>query len=254
MKREEEMIQPPLFSKAEETKVILQVKGVSKQFGQLVAIKDLSFEVNSGEIFGVAGPNGAGKSTLFNLISGVYQGSGDIIFDNLNIHGLRPYQICHKGIARTFQIPVVFPTLTVYRNVEAGVFFGRHGVRIGKEEVDEVIDFIGLRGKESTVAGVVDLYTRKLTMLATAFATKPRILLLDEPMAGLSPAESKHFLELVRRINKESGITIMIIEHLVKVLTEVCERLLVLHYGEKLCIGPPKEVMEDSAVAEVYLR
>lgn len=248
------MTQPPLFLKAEETKVILQVKGASKQFGKLVAVKDLSFEVNKGEIFGIAGPNGAGKTTLFNLISGVYRGSGEIIFDNVNIHGLRPYQICHKGIARTFQVPVVFPTLTVFRNVEAGALFGRHGARIGKEDINEVINFIGLQGKESAIAGGVDLFTKKLTMLATAFATKPKVLLLDEPMAGLSPTESTQFLELVRKINTESGTTIIVIEHLVKVLMEICERLMVLHYGEKICIGPPKEVMKDSRVTEVYLR
>jgi len=233
--------------------VILHVEKAHKHFGELVAVKDVSFEVEKGEIFGIAGPNGSGKTTLFNLISGMLRGSGNIVFDNQNISGLRPDQICQKGIARTFQIPVVFPTLTVFRNVEVGAYFGTQGTQRKKEIINEVINFVGLQGKENVVAAGIDLFSKKMTMLAAALATKPKLLLLDEVVAGLSPTETSQFVELVGKINRELGITIMVIEHLMKVLTEICQRLMIVHYGEQVCIGPPKEVMENSRVREIYL-
>lgn len=233
--------------------MILHVEKANKRFGKLVAVKDVSFEVEKGEIFGIAGPNGSGKTTLFNLISGALRGSGNIVFDNLNISGLRPDQICQKGIARTFQIPVVFPTLTVFRNVEVGAYFGVQGTQRKKETINEVINFVGLQGKENVVAAGIDLFSKKMTMLAAALATKPKLLLLDEVVAGLSPTETSQFVELVGKINRELGVTIMVIEHLMKVLTEICQRLMILHYGEQICIGPPKEVTENSRVREIYL-
>ena len=233
--------------------MILQVEKANKRFGELVAVKDLSFEVEKGEIFGIAGPNGSGKTTLFNLISGMLRGSGNIVFDNQNISGLRPDQICQKGIARTFQIPVVFPTLTVFRNVEVGASFGTQGTQRKKEIINEVINFVGLQGKENVVAAGIDLFSKKMTMLAAALATKPKLLLLDEVVAGLSPTEVSQFVELVGKINRELGVTIMVIEHLMKVLTEICQRLMIVHYGEQICIGPPKEVTENSRVREIYL-
>jgi len=233
--------------------VILQVEKANKRFGELVAVKDVSFEVEKGEIFGIAGPNGSGKTTLFNLISGMLRGSGNIVLDNQNISGLRPDQICQKGIARTFQIPVVFPTLTVSRNVEVGAYFGTQGTQREKGIINEVINFVGLQGKENVVAAGIDLFSKKMTMLAAALATKPKLLLLDEVVAGLSPTETSQFVELVGKINRELGITIMVIEHLMKVLTEICQRLMIIHYGEQICIGPPKEVTENSRVREIYL-
>ena len=233
--------------------MILHVEKANKRFGKLVAVKDVSFEVEKGEIFGIAGPNGSGKTTLFNRISGALRGSGNIVFDNLNISGLRPDQICQKGIARTFQIPVAFPTLTVFRNVEVGAYFGVQGTQRKKETINEVINFVGLQGKENVVAAGIDLFSKKMTMLAAALATKPKLLLLDEVVAGLSPTETSQFVELVGKINRELGVTIMVIEHLMKVLTEICQRLMILHYGEQICIGPPKEVTENSRVREIYL-
>lgn len=233
--------------------MILHVEKAHKHFGELVAVKDVSFEVEKGEIFGIAGPNGSGKTTLFNLISGMLRGSGNIVFDNQNISSLRPDQICQKGIARTFQIPVVFPTLTVFRNVEVGAYFGTQGTQREKGIINEVINFVGLQGKENVVAAGIDLFSKKMTMLAAALATKPKLLLLDEVVAGLSPTETSQFVELVGKINRELGITIMVIEHLMKVLTEICQRLMIVHYGEQICIGPPKEVTENSRVREIYL-
>jgi branched-chain amino acid transport system ATP-binding protein len=181
------------------------------------------------------------------------RGSGNIVFDNQNISGLRPDQVCQKGIARTFQIPVVFPTLTVSRNVEVGAYFGTQGTQRKKGIINEVINFVGLQGKENVVAAGIDLFSKKMTMLAAALATKPKLLLLDEVVAGLSPTETSQFVELVGKINRELGITIMVIEHLMKVLTEICQRLMIVHYGEQICIGPPKEVTENSRVREIYL-
>jgi len=232
---------------------ILQVNKVTKCFGELAAVKELSFEVERGEIFGIAGPNGAGKTTLFNLVSGLYSGSGDIIFEGENLHGLRPFQICHKGVARTFQVPILCSTATVYQNIRVGAHFGVLKGNGEKERIDSVIDFVGLRGRENAIAGSVDLFDKRLTMLAAALATEPRLLLVDEPISGLSPREARDSVALFQKINKELGITIIIIEHLMKVLIEVSHRLMIMNSGEKICIGPPQEVTRDKEVIEVYL-
>jgi len=232
---------------------ILQANKVTKYFGELAAVKDLSFEVERGEIFGIAGPNGAGKTTLFNVITGFYQGSGDIIFDNINISRLRPHQVCRKGIARTFQIPELFLTLPVLENVKVGTHFGAHGVQNEKEHINEVINLVGLQGRGNVIAANLNLFDKKLTMLAAALATKPKLLLLDEPIGGLSPTEVRQTITLFQKINQELGLTIIVIEHLMKVLTELSHRLMILHNGEKICIGPPQEVTKDKRVIEVYL-
>lgn len=232
---------------------ILEVKKVTQRFGELAAVKELSFEVEKGEIFGIAGPNGAGKTTLFNVIAGFYRGSGDIIFDNVNIMGLRPHQICHKGIARTFQIPQLFLTLPMVDNVRVGAHFGVRRAKREKESIDEVINLVGLQGKEDVIAANLNLFDKKLTMLAVALATKPKLLLLDEPISGLSPTEVRQFITLVQKINQELGLTVIVIEHLMKVLTELSQRLMILQNGEKICIGSPQEVTQDKRVIEVYL-
>ena len=232
---------------------ILHVNKVTQRFGQLAAVKDLSFEVEKGEVFGIAGPNGAGKSTLFDVITGFYHGSGDIIFDDRSIKGLRTHQICHRGIARTFQIPELFLTLPVVENVKVGAHFGGRGARHERERINEAINFVGLQGKENVIAANLNLFDKKTTLLAAALATKPKLLLLDEPIGGLSPTEATESVALMKKINKELGLTIIVIEHLMKVLTEVSQRLMILHSGEKICIGPPKEVIKDKQVIEIYL-
>jgi len=232
---------------------ILQVNKVSKHFGELAAVKDLSFEVEKGEIFGIAGPNGAGKTTLFNLITGFYQGLGDIIFDGKSIKGLRPHQICHKGIARTFQIPQLFLTLPMVENVRVGAHFGVQGPHDERESINEAINLVGLQGKENVIAANLNLFDKKLTLLAAALATKPKLLLLDEPIGGLSPIEVSQVITLIQKINQELGLTVIVIEHLMKVLTKISKRLMILHNGEKICIGPPQEVTKDKRVIEVYL-
>jgi len=233
--------------------VFLQVKKANKRFGELAAVKDLSFEVEKGEIFGIAGPNGAGKTTLFNLICGMLPGTGEIVFDGRNINGLRPHQICYRGIARTFQIPLLFSTMTVFENVKVGAHFGGRGGHNEKENINETINLVGLQGKENIIAENLSVFNKKLVMLAAALATRPKLLLLDEPAGGLSPGEVKQSVELIQKINTELGITIIVIEHLMKVLMELSQRLMILHYGEKICMGPPKEVTADKRVIEVYL-
>ena len=232
---------------------ILQVRNLTQYFGQLAAVNDLSFDVEKGEIFGVAGPNGAGKTTLFNVITGYHRYSGNIIFDTVSIKSLRPHKICHKGIARIFQIPQLFVTLPVAENVKVGAHFGVRGAHDERKRINEIINFVGLQGKENVIASNLNLFDKKLTMLAIAMATEPKLLLLDEPIGGLSPTEVRQFVTLVQKINRDLGLSIIVIEHLMRVLTEISQRLMILHNGEKICIGSPREVIEDKRVIEVYL-
>ncbi len=234
---------------------ILEVKNVTQRFGELRAVDDLSFTVKKGEMFGIAGPNGAGKSTLFNMITGFYRYTGEIIFDKVNITKLRPHQVCYKGIARTFQIPQLFLTLPVSENLKVGAYFGAHTHDAESEgqNIKEVTDLLGLSGKEDIPASHLSLYDKKLTMLGVAMATKPKLLLVDEPIGGLSPMETKQFMALIQKINKELGLTIIIIEHLMKVLTTLCQRLLIMESGERITLGPPEEVCRNEKVIEIYL-
>jgi branched-chain amino acid transport system ATP-binding protein len=234
---------------------ILRVRNLSKAFGAMMAVNNLSFEVSKGEVFGIAGPNGAGKTTLFNLITGFLQGTGEVRFEGENVTNLKPYQICHRGIARTLQIPQIFSTLDVFNNVRFGAHFGNKQIKDGNEEriIHRVLDFVGLQDDKAAIAENMDLFHKKLIMIAAALATQPRLLLLDEPVGGLSPAEIKPLMELILKINQELKITIIIIEHLMKVLKELSHRLMILHYGQEIRTGPPVEVMEDEKVREVYL-
>ena len=232
---------------------ILCARNLSKAFGAMMAVDDLSFEVSKGEVFGIAGPNGAGKTTLFNLITGFLQGTGEVLFEGENITNLKPYQICHQGIARTLQIPQIFSTLNVLDNVRFGAHFGNKHKQNEDEIIHKAISFVGLQDDVNTVAENVDLLHKKLIMIAAALATQPRLLLLDEPIGGLSATEINPLMELIRRINQELGITIIIIEHLMKVLKELSLRLMILHYGEEIRTGLPAEVMEDEKVKEIYL-
>jgi branched-chain amino acid transport system ATP-binding protein len=232
---------------------LLELEKVSKRFGELKALNEVTFDLESGEMFGLAGPNGSGKTTLFNVITGMLKGTGDIRLDGSNIHGLRPYQICHKNIARTFQTPTVFSTLTIRQNIEVGAHFGRDGKDGEDEALNEALNLVGLSDKIDVLAGSLPLFERKMTMLASALATEPRILLLDEPLGGLSPMEVEESLKLIREIHQRLDLTIIVIEHLMKELVGLCERMMILHYGEQIKIGPPEEVINDKTVIEVYL-
>jgi branched-chain amino acid transport system ATP-binding protein len=231
----------------------LKLDNITVSFGDLKAVDQLSFEVESGEIFGIAGPNGAGKTTVFNRITGIYHGPGDIIFDGDAIGKFMPYQICHRGVARTFQVPRVFSSLPVIENVKVGAHFGMNSKTDEDKHIKEVIEFVGLTGKENETGANLKLLDKKLTMLAAALATEPKLLLLDEPTAGLSPAETEEFVGIFKTINTELGLAIIIIEHFMKVLTELSDRLLILENGRKLCIDSPYEIARNKKVIECYL-
>jgi branched-chain amino acid transport system ATP-binding protein len=232
--------------------IILETRDVTKRFGELAAVKNLSVEIQEKEIFGIAGPNGAGKTTLFNVISGIYSGTGEIIFDGRRIDRLRPFQVCRKGIARTFQIPSIFSTLTVYDNVRVGAHFGNPS-KNEKKNIQDIMEYVGLYEKKDIEAKHLALFDKKMTMLAAALATKPKLLMLDEPIGGLSPKEINQSVEIFRRINQELGITLIVIEHLMKVLMGISQRMMIMHNGEKICIGTPEQVANDRQVIEVYL-
>ena len=234
--------------------MILETRKVSKNFGSIEALVDVDLTVDKGEIFGIAGPNGAGKSTLFNVVSGSFTPStGQIVFDGKDITRLKAHRICHLGLARTFQIPRTFPTLSVYDNVRVGATFGGHDGRGLGNRIRTELDFLSLTSFTDTLASNLDLYTTKLVMMAACLATGCRLLMLDEPLAGLSMAEIKDFLAVVRKINREQDITILIIEHILDSLIDVSDRMLILHNGAVIGVGDPAAVCRDPKVVEVYL-
>jgi branched-chain amino acid transport system ATP-binding protein len=236
--------------------VLLSLEHVTQRFGELAAVNDLSFAVEEGEIFGIAGPNGAGKTTVFNLISGFLHGSGHILLDGKRIDGLPPHRVTHLGAARTFQIPLPFHSMTVVQNLRIGEHFGagsggyRDKHQAPWKDLSELVAFVGLEGKEDRSVGTLKLYDKKLTVLASALATKPRLIMLDEALGGLSAVEAEQSLALLQRLNKEWGLTVIMIEHLMSALTRSCDRLLVLNNGEALRLGEPRAVVEDPAVIE----
>ncbi len=237
----------------ESSKVMFQAVGLSKHFGKLMAVDGLSFNVVSGEIFGIAGPNGSGKTTLFNIITHVPFGpsAGQMTLDGKNFEKMKAHRICGLGIARTFQIPIVIDKLSVLKNVSVGAIFGGH-TRDPQKESMEALSFVGLLEKKESLAGTLRLFERKLVMLASALAMKPKLLLLDEPLSGLSGTESEQSLTLVKRINAD-GITVMMIEHKIDALMSISKRIMILDYGKKISEGVPLDVVRDERVLEAYL-
>ncbi len=231
---------------------MLKAINVTKKFGELVAVDDLSFHVEPGQIYGIAGPNGAGKSTVFNLITGNYGYEGEILFQGKTITGLPPYRIAKAGIARTFQIPQIFPSLTVKKSISVG---SRFGAKRGLDPayVQEIIRFVELSDDQARKTGQLNLLGKKKLMIGAALATKPKILMLDEPMAGSNAKEIKALMDLIRRINGELDITVIIIEHFMKVLTELTEKLLIIESGAMVCCDAPETVTSNPKVIESYL-
>jgi branched-chain amino acid transport system ATP-binding protein len=230
---------------------LLEVQGLVRRFGALAAVNDVSFEVAEGEVFGIAGPNGAGKSVLFSTISGFYKPtSGEVRFDGRPISGMPPHRICHLGLTRTFQTPTLFHSLTVQDNIRVGAEFGRGGSGV---DVPAIIDLLDLGPVAGSRATNLDLFTTKKVVLGAALATHPRMLLLDEPMAGFSHVEIEQYLELVAEIRRRWGTTVIIIEHLLDVLIGVSDRMLILHYGSVLFQGRPEDVRDHKEVVDVYL-
>lgn len=232
---------------------ILSVDGVAKYFGGLAALSDVSFSVTRGEVVGLMGPNGAGKTTLLNVVAGEYRpDAGRIVFRGRDITGLPAHAICRLGMARTYQIPQPFVTLSVRENLLVSAVFGR-GLRRSSAEVEDesIFELVGLTEKKETLAENLPILSLKKLELARALARKPDLLLLDEVAAGTTEQEIPRVLETIRRI-RETGITIIIIEHVMKVLVNVVDRILVLDKGMKICEGKPGDVMCDARVTEAY--
>ncbi len=231
----------------------LEVKNVSRFFGGLAAIKSVSFELRQGEILGLIGPNGAGKTTMFNVVNGFYHPSrGDVSFMGRRISGLKPHQICQLGIARTFQVVKPLQRMSVLDNVVASAFLRSRDKAEALTIANEVLRFTGLLEDADTISRGLPLGKRKRLEIARALATQPKVLLLDESFAGLNPAELDVSIGIIRKI-KERGITIMIIEHHMKVIMAISDRIVVLNYGEKIAEGTPLEIRNNPLVVEAYL-
>ncbi|MCU0510074.1 MAG: ABC transporter ATP-binding protein [Anaerolineae bacterium] len=240
---------------------IFECQNATKAYGGLTAVKDLSFSVNQGDIFAIAGPNGAGKTTLFDTITGVSAlTSGSIRFEGQEIQRLHPDRICRLGISRTFQTTTGFDTQTVLTNALVGATLGRKGtgrptVRFSDEAVEAALDALELCGMlhlQGQQTGKLPVFDRKRLMVATAMATQPKLLLLDEPVGGLNRAERDAMVDLIRKV-QQSGVTVLLIEHIMKAVQALANRLLILHHGQKVAEGPPAEVLRDERVIEVYL-
>jgi len=232
---------------------MLEIRGLRKQFGGVLAVQGLDFDLEEGEILGLIGPNGAGKTTVFNLISGFLRPSaGDIKFQNESLSGCEPHQVCFKGITRTFQIVQPFRTLSVLENVMIGAFIQKNKYRLAREKALEVLHFSGLLEMRNQEAGSLPIASQKRLELAKALATEPKLLLLDEVMAGLTATEIAEVLTMIRKI-RDAGITLLLIEHVMHAVMSVSDRILVLHHGEKIAEGKPYDVSKDKKVLDAYL-
>ena len=243
--------QPPLLS----------CRGISKYFGAMAAVKDLSFDVNPGEVLGIGGPNGAGKTTLFDVISGLNPAdSGQVLFGGENVTKLSPERICHLGLVRTFQFNAGFDTLTARENVLIAATYGHANrafppLRLDGETLDRAdhaIELVGLQDCAHQTVANISVLERKLLMIASALAISPRLLLMDEPVSGLNPHEIGRVMDFVRKLTAE-GVTMVLIEHVMRFLVQLSTRVLIMHHGEKIYEGPTAGLSRDEMVAEVYL-
>jgi branched-chain amino acid transport system ATP-binding protein len=234
---------------------LLTLQSVSKSFGGVAAVKDVSLSVEAGEILGIMGPNGSGKTTLFNLVSGALApDAGEIFFQEERVDGLSPHRLCHRGLARTFQLVRPFLGLTAEENVLVGLGYGKDRLTGSKarDKAGTLLTSVGLAGRANRPANTLTVMDRKRLELARALATAPKLLLLDEFMAGLTPAETAAAINLLRQL-RQGGLTIILVEHIVWALLDLSHRIVVLSAGEKIAEGAPAAVAKDPHVIEVYL-
>jgi branched-chain amino acid transport system ATP-binding protein len=233
--------------------MILQAENLTKFFGGLAALKGVSFGIKEGEILGLIGPNGAGKTTLFNVLSGFFRpDNGRVVFADETVTLLKAPQRCRIGLVRTFQVVKPFASLTVLQNVMVGSFLRTADPGFARERALEAMEVVGLSGRRDTAAKSLTISDRKRLEVARALATRPRLLLLDEVMAGLNPAELVQMLDILKRIRNQ-GVTLLVIEHIMAAIMTISERLLVLHHGEKIAEGAPKDMAADKRVVDAYL-
>jgi len=231
---------------------LLKVENLTKRFGGLVAVDDISFKVDIGELVGIIGPNGAGKTTIFNLITGALsKDRGRVIFANKEITRIKPYETTEVGICRTFQLTASFPQMTLFENIKIAAISKAKGAEANRK-TEESIDLVGLRGSENFLPGQLPHGYLKRLDIARAFATTPELLLLDEPFSGLSISEIRSLSQVLKNL-QESGITLLVIEHVLRELMPLASRIIVLNFGKKLAEGPPEDIVRNEKVIEAYL-
>jgi branched-chain amino acid transport system ATP-binding protein len=232
---------------------VLTLERVTKRFGGLTAVNNVTLEVRQGELVGIIGPNGAGKTTLFNVIAGYYPvDDGRIVFDGEDIRGLAPHEVCRRGLTRTFQIVKPFGNLSVLDNVMIGALTRLASVREARAEAERVVETCNLGAQSAARARALPIGLRKRLEVARALATRPKLLLLDEVMSGINPAELSEMMTLIRRLHA-GGLTIIVIEHIMAAMMRLAQRIVVLHHGERIAEGPPAQVARDRRVVDAYL-
>jgi len=232
----------------------LKIENLTKHFGGLAAVDNLSFEINDKEIVGLIGPNGAGKSTTINLITGVYRpDSGSVQLNGENLIGLKPNQVCSKGVVRTFQLEKPFLNLTVIDNVMIGALLRTDNVEEARQRAYDILKLLNITELASSLVKSLTAQNRKRAELARALATEPTLLLLDETMAGLNPTEIDEMLDLLRKLREEKGITLLIVEHVMRAIMSISDRIVVMDHGKKIAEGDPKEISTNQKVIESYL-
>jgi len=232
---------------------ILKINEISKSFGGLKALSEVSFNVRKNEILSIIGPNGAGKTTLFNIISGFYRpDTGEVELDGIPIHGIRPDEICRMGLTRTFQIVQPFPDLTVLDNVVIGALARNSQLSKARRKAFEILELVQLEDRSSVLSKKLTLAEKKRIEVAKALATDPQILLMDESMAGLTPSEALQSLKLIQKLKKR-GLTFVLIEHVMEIVMNYSDRIVVLNYGKKIAEGSPRETASNPDVIEAYL-
>ena len=234
--------------------VILEGRKITKYFGAIAAVQSVDFSVRRGEILGMIGPNGAGKTTLFNVIAGIYgPDHGEVVFRGRTISGMKPHKICREGIAKTSQIVQPFAQMTVLENVLVAGLYGKGlSLRDAAREAEKITEFVGLGGLNAAASGSITVPDRRRLELARALATGAEMLLLDENMAGLNPSEIEGVLGLFRKV-QEQGHTLIVVEHVMRAVMEISDRIIVLNYGQKIAEGTPSEVANNEKVIEAYL-